>query len=85
MLTADCPVGLRRIRRRLGIWAGLVIAAWLTICLFGLTSAKGSRINQVSVRASTTAIQNQMPETPTRGKGLMEPPRASEDGQSIGR
>ena len=43
MLTADCPVGLRRIRRRLGIWAGLVIAAWLTICLFGLTSAKGSR------------------------------------------
>src|SRR2546422_11240853 len=42
MLTADCPVGLRRVRRRLGICAGLVIASWLTIGLFGLTSAKRS-------------------------------------------
>jgi hypothetical protein len=43
MLTADCPVGLRRARRRLATWAGILVTACLAATFFGLASAKGFR------------------------------------------
>jgi hypothetical protein len=43
VLTADCPVGLRRARRQLATWAGLLVAACFAVCFFGVVSANGLR------------------------------------------
>src|SRR5438128_5187848 len=73
ILTADCPVGLRRARRRLATWAGILVAACFAVCFFAVVSAKGPRAKDAifarlrQIKPSEPIIEWLDPTPPTVG------------------
>jgi hypothetical protein len=57
VLTADCPLGVRRATRRLAVWAAGLVAACFAACVFGVSAVSVSTQKETGKKAMLVRLR----------------------------